>query len=155
MNLDITIQIPELWGKNVFRKKHWGHINFIIGPNGTGKTWFGKVLLSQCKSNGLKPKLLSTQRLMGVEDDRSFLMKETYHERDGLDISYLAERHKKLGEIDDGVAAMALYILKEKIDIRTKIEACLSQLLQTSIRLDEESGFLKPTLINWVVGASH
>ena len=43
MHLSIRIKIPYLWGEQEFSKDKWGCTNFLVGPNGTGKTVFGGI----------------------------------------------------------------------------------------------------------------
>jgi ATP-dependent protease Clp ATPase subunit len=42
--IEITIQLPELWGDRSFVKNEWGNINLLVGANGTGKTLFAEQL---------------------------------------------------------------------------------------------------------------
>ena len=37
MRLAVNISIPQIWGEGVFRRNEWGDINFLVGPNGSGK----------------------------------------------------------------------------------------------------------------------
>lgn len=43
------MSLPVLWG-GTFTKNEWGHVNFLIGPNGTGKTLFATELKKKCRN---------------------------------------------------------------------------------------------------------
>ena len=40
MNLTVSVALSYLWDGQVFEKSEWGFLNFLVGPNGTGKTLF-------------------------------------------------------------------------------------------------------------------
>jgi pantothenate kinase-related protein Tda10 len=65
MNLSVQISIPFLWDGQTFHKDEWGAINFLVGPNGTGKTLFAEQLRTQCQNQGMIPRYLSGERLYG------------------------------------------------------------------------------------------
>lgn len=45
MEIPLTLSIPYLWGENNdIKKNDWGSINYLVGPNGTGKSLFGEKL---------------------------------------------------------------------------------------------------------------
>ncbi len=50
--LNVKIKLPFLWGKEVFKKNSWSHINLILGPNGSGKSLLAKAIQSQFMENG-------------------------------------------------------------------------------------------------------
>lgn len=141
MNLSITISIPDLWGEQKFEKNEWGSINYLVGPNATGKTRFAEQLKQQCNGQGFKVRYLSSERLAGLE-------KQQYGHfgysniTEGLNIKYFP-RYKNEG-LSYGLAADAFVILKQKLDVKIRIEATLSQLFGRGIRLAEEGGFLNP-----------
>jgi len=143
MNLKVNISIPDLWGEQSFQKDVWGSINYLVGPNGTGKTRFAEKLKEQCQSQGLKVRYLSTERLTGLERQRYEYFGYSLLEK-GLDITHFPQL-KNFGK-NYGLSADAFVILKEKLDIRIRIEATLSQLFGRRIRLAEEGGFLKPKI---------
>ncbi len=143
MNLKVNISIPDLWGDQSFQKDVWGSINYLVGPNGTGKTRFAEELKKQCQSQGLKVRYLSTERLAGLERQRYEFFGYSLLEK-GLDITRFPQL-KSYG-MNYGLSADAFVILEEKLDIRMKIEATLSQLFGRRIRLAEEGGFLKPKI---------
>lgn len=67
MHLNVNIEIPFLWGNKIFKKGEWSNINFLIGPNGTGKSIFAEKLKSICIQAGLKVRYLNAERLSGFE----------------------------------------------------------------------------------------
>ncbi|MBL7083912.1 MAG: AAA family ATPase [Candidatus Aminicenantes bacterium] len=143
MNLEIAISIPDLWGEQIFQKNEWSSINYLVGPNATGKTRFVEELNKQCKNQGLKVRYLSSERLFGLERKRYDLFGHTALNQ-GFDFRVFQE-YKRQG-LEFGLAGDAFPILKEKIDIKIKIEATLSQLFSRKIRLAEEGGFLNPKI---------
>ena len=60
MQVDIRIEIPELWGANQFHKNIWPDINYFVGQNGTGKSLFALQLNEKLKQTSLKVKYLSS-----------------------------------------------------------------------------------------------
>jgi len=149
MNLNINISIPDLWAEQRFQKNEWGSINYLVGPNATGKTRFAEQLKQQCQSQGLKIRYLSSERLSGLERQQYGLFGYSNISR-GLDIGQFTE-YKNQG-LNYGLSAGAFAILKEKLDVKIKIEATLSQLFGRQIRLAEEGGFLKPKIQRIEVG---
>ncbi|OGU63991.1 MAG: hypothetical protein A2440_10505 [Stygiobacter sp. RIFOXYC2_FULL_38_25] len=153
INIPISIQIPELWQGKTFSKNDWGSINLVVGPNGTGKSLFADQLKIQLAQNGYKVRLLNAERLSGLEK-----MDYTYYThgsqfRLGLNISQFNEL-KQYGE-NYGLSSSAFVILKERLDIRVKIEALFSDIFNKTIRLVEEGGFLKPKIQNNSGGAEY
>lgn len=149
MNLNIDISIPDLWGEQRFKKNEWGSINFLVGSNATGKTRFAEQLNQQCRNQRLKVRYLNSERLAGLEKQQYGLFGYSNLYR-GLDIGQFNE-YKSQG-LNYGLAADAFATLKEKLDVRIKIEATLSQLFGRRIRLAEEGGFLNPKVQRIEVG---
>ena len=143
MNLNINISIPDLWGEQRFQKNEWGSINYLVGPNATGKTRFAEQLKKQCQNQGLKVRHLSSERLAGFEKQQYGLFAYSHLFR-GLDTGQFAQYISQGKEY--GLSADAFAILKERLDLRIRIEAILSQLFGRRIRLAEEGGFLKPKI---------
>ncbi|MBR3568731.1 MAG: hypothetical protein IKN94_10705 [Salinivirgaceae bacterium] len=65
---------------------------------------------------------------------------------EGLNISYFSN-YKDYGQ-KYGLSTYSFIILKERLDVKIKIEALLSDLFRKTIRLVEEGGFLKPKIQN-------
>lgn len=144
MDIDIRIQLPKLW-PGEFVKTSWNSINFIVGPNGTGKSLFSEQIRNQLNKRGFKTRLLSAERLAGFERTSYsyFSNSELYQ---GLNISHFKD-YKSFGN-EYGLSTPAFVLLKQRLDIRIRIEAILSDLFKKNIRLDEEGGFLKPKMQN-------
>jgi hypothetical protein len=67
MNIPVTVRIEDLWGTQEFSKTEWGGVNYLVGPNGSGKTRFAEPLKQALSSAGMKPRYLSAERLAGLE----------------------------------------------------------------------------------------
>lgn len=145
INIPINIQLPNLWQTKTFVKNDWGEINLIVGPNGTGKSLFADQLKQQLTRKGYKTRLLNAERLSGLEkQDYSYFGSSNFNQ--GLNISQFSTL-KSNGE-NYGLSTTAFIILKERLDVRVKIEALLSDIFDKTIRLVEEGGFLKPKIQN-------
>ncbi|MFD0992018.1 ATP-dependent nuclease [Tenacibaculum geojense] len=145
INIPISINIPDLWNTEVFNKNEWGKINLIVGPNGTGKSLFAEQLKSKLTNQGYKTRMLNAERLSGFEKQSYSAYGSSNFER-GLNISNFSSI-KSNGE-SYGLSSSAFIILKERLDIRIKIEALLSDIFDKTIRLVEEGGYLKPKIQN-------
>lgn len=143
VNLEIVIRIPELWGAQEFKKDTWAPVNFLVGPNGTGKTLFAERLKEQCQRNNLQVRYLNAERITGFERYDYSGMIHSYITR-GLDLGQLPT-YKGLG-LTHGAGADAFLVLREKLDVRLRIEAILEDYLRRRIRLCEEGGFLRTKL---------
>lgn len=143
INIEIDIKLPELWKDKTFAKKDWGAINLIVGSNGTGKSLFADQLNIQLKNKGYQVRLLNAERLSGFEK-KSYSYFQSGSLEQGLHIGNF-EQLKSNGEAF-GLSSSAFIILKERLDIRIKIEAILSDIFNKTIRLVEIGGFLKPMI---------
>lgn len=142
INIPIQIQLPDIW-QGTFQKNTWNCINYIVGANGTGKSLFSVKLKDALSAQRLKVRLLSAERLAGFEkSDYSYFSNSQVNQ--GLNISNF-NQIKKYGS-QYGLSSSAFVILKERLDIRIKIEALLSDLFNKTIKLAEEGGFLKPKM---------
>lgn len=142
MHLPIQVSLPFLWGGQTFQKDEWGSLNFLVGPNGTGKTLFAEQLVAQCRSRGLTPRYLNAERLIGLEKTNPTFLGSYGPMHRGIDMSNPLAFTQ--GAEHTGLSFDAFFLLKDKLDVRVKLEAALSQLLGRRIRLAEEGGFLKP-----------
>ena len=142
MNIQINIQLPQIW-QGTFTKNEWNSINFIVGANGTGKTLLSNALRDKLRERGYNARILSAERLAGFEKE-SYDYFTSSQIRKGLNISNFGE-YKNFGN-QYGLSSSAFIILRERLDIRIKIEAILSDLFKKSIRLVEEGGFLRPKM---------
>ena len=146
INIPISVQIPDLWNANTFTKNEWGNINLIVGPNGTGKSLFAEQIKLELTKNGYRPRLLNAERLSGLEKQEYTYFTIGDRFKQGLNISEFPQL-KSQGE-NFGLSSSAFVILKEKLDVRIKIEALISDIFHKTIRLVEEGGFLKPKIQN-------
>jgi len=145
VEIPFEAKLPFLWGEGTFQKNEWSYVNFLVGPNGTGKTLFAEQLIQACPRAGLRTRYLSAERLSGFE-------KRAY--ANAIGISGGLERGINLAQIgqfanraeNSGLSAGAFAILKQKLDVRIRIEATLSELFNRRIMLVEEEGFLRPRL---------
>ena len=67
MHIQVTARIEDLWGDQEFSKSEWGGVNYLVGPNGSGKTRFANPLKKALSTAGFKPRYLSAERLAGLE----------------------------------------------------------------------------------------
>lgn len=144
VNIPVKISVPEIW-KGQFEKENWNPVNFIVGANGTGKSLFSEQLKQELQRGKLKVRLLTAERLAGFEKS-DYAYFSSGGMTSGLNISNFSD-YKNFGE-QYGLSTSAFVILKERLDIRIKIEALLSDLFKKTIRLVEEGGFLKPKMQN-------
>lgn len=144
MNIPINIQLPKIW-QGEFVKNEWNPVNFIVGANGTGKSLLSNELKTQFERKGFKVRLLTAERLSGFEKT-SYAYFVDSQLNNGLNLSSI-DKYKNYGK-QYGLSTSAFITLKERLDIRIKIEALLSDLFKKTIRLVEEGGYLKPKMQN-------
>lgn len=138
----VTISIPMLWGEGSFVKDRWGYINYIVGANGTGKSLLAEQIKNHFNGAGFFPRYLNAERLTGLGKDVGHYGGGNL--AGGFNISQFdsLKQHAESG----GLSSSAIIILKERLDVRIKIEALLSDIFGKTIRLAEEGGFLKPVM---------
>ena len=135
IELNLKFQLPLPWKDKVFETNHVGSINFLVGPNGTGKSQFARKLV-ECLNN---PRILGTDRLSGMEQIRPFRSIMGDHFAQGFDkneFPYLKEAGTEGSGID------TLVLLEERMDLRIQVEATLSHLFDREIILEWDSGRL-------------
>ena len=77
INIPVKIELPEIY-EGTFKKNEWNFLNFIVGPNGTGKSLFSEKLKQQLQLVGnrlpqqhsnpqFRVRLLTAERLAGFE----------------------------------------------------------------------------------------
>lgn len=143
IELPIRITLPYLWGASPFEKNQWGYLNFLIGANGTGKSIVAEQILQQANQHGFKSRYLNAERLSGLER-QSYSHFASSQMEQGYQIPYFPTYVSQA--VQFGLASSAFVLLKQKLDLRTRIEATLSQLFGRNLTLSQETGFLKPTL---------
>lgn len=152
IELQLNLQVP--WKNENFEMSKIGYINYLVGPNGAGKSQFSEQLKIFFNSKGLKCRVLSADRLTGL----GFSTKPNIHSNNGHYVASQLSFHDGFGKkefanykqgaefLDTGVDAFVL--LEEKLDLKIKIEAILSQVLHRDIRLEWDSGKLVPMTYN-------
>lgn len=152
MELQLKIELPMLWGDTSFERNTWGAINYCVGPNGTGKSLFADQLKAQLAAKQLKPRLISADRLMGLERHEDYWGRRR-RPGEGLDIGQFQQTKREAEQ--KGLISDSFILIREKLDIRIRIEAFLSTLFARRIRLVEQGGFLVPKIINVANGAEY
>lgn len=142
MELPVTIRLPVLWDGE-FKKTEWGFVNFLIGPNGTGKTLFALELKRNLEQHGLQPRYLNAERLAGLER-QNYGQFGSSNLQQGFEIRQY-ETYKTHGR-EYGLSGDAFILLNEKMDLRSRVEATLSQLFDRELSLSTETGSLQPKL---------
>ncbi|MCR4436126.1 MAG: AAA family ATPase [Clostridiales bacterium] len=143
MQITVNINLPFLWKEQVLQKNEWGPITYVVGPNGTGKTQFAEQLKNQFKNSGLNVRYLSAERMAGLERQSYSYFTNNSLDR-GLNIGDF-NQYKHFGT-EYGLMADSWIIIKNKLDVRVRIEAVLSQMFNRQIRLSEQGGFLMPRI---------
>lgn len=149
INNNVNISIPVLWGEQQFIKNEWGEINYIVGANGTGKSLLAEQIKNHFSNNGFTSRYLSAERLVGLEKQNEGRFGGGTM-GNGFDISLFADLKQRAE--NTGLSSSAFIVLKERLDIRLKIEALLSDIFGKTIRLAEEGGYLKPKMQNREAG---
>ncbi len=150
-NKVVEFQLPTPWIPGItFRREFWGYINFLVGPNGSGKTRFASELISRFDGN---KRFLRADRLVGL-----------YHKNNmghwGSARNYQGFSRSEFGNLKSeaqqtGIGGDAFILLEEKLDLRIRIEATLSQIFNREIRLEWDSGKLIPKAYNLRVGGEY
>lgn len=143
--LNLDIQLPKPWKDATFKTEKVGYINFLVGPNGTGKSSFTEAL----KSKVPHCRVLNSDRLAGLffkQGGNSHVFLSNQNNANGIDKGHF--KHLKTGSESIGIGIDAFVILEEKLDVRIRVEATLSQILNREIRLEWDSGRLLPKAYN-------
>ena len=152
MNIPVRSKIPDMWGNFEFVKSEWGSLNYLVGPNGGGKTRFAEAVRPQLHIAQLLPRYLSAERLMGFERHSQAFGFGTPLSQ-GLNIGEFS--HLQLFGEQQGLSADALIILKQRLNVRIKVETFLSSIIGRRIRLAEEGGFLNPKVRRIIGGEEY
>lgn len=137
------IQLPPPWptGKT-FRFDELPPLTWLVGPNGTGKSRLLRTLRDHSGLAILKPRLVSTDRLSSARTDESISHIWGSHSAQGLQKSQF-ERLVNANHRDGSIVG-TITLLYQRPDLRIRIEATLSQLLNRYIKLDMTDGRLIP-----------
>lgn len=161
IDLNITFNLPKPWNNETFSIQQIGTINYMVGANGTGKSQFAEQLKNYFNSQGKKCRLLSADRLAGMgfgtkgninnASGNYVVSHPSFHE--GYNKSHFMQYKQGAEYLDTG--ADVFILLEEKLDLKIKIEAILSQVLNRDIRLEWEDGKLKPMTYNSRQGSEY
>ena len=143
IHLSLSITLPTPWNGEIFNVKEIGAVNFLVGPNGTGKSQFAHALLSKLRQRGDSARLLSTDRLHGMEQSRSFDRFVGDHFNRGYRKDEF-DYYRTAGL--EGAGIDTVLLLEERIDLRIQVEATLSQIFDREILLEWDSGNLMPRI---------
>lgn len=148
IDLELNLQIP--WKNENLKMQKIGYINYLVGANGSGKSQFSEQLKNFFNSRGLKCRVLSADRLTGFgfsnkpHLDGYAASQSNFH--NGFNKQNFLQYKQGAENMDTG--ADAFILLEEKLDLKIKIEAILSQVLHRDIRLEWDSGKLVPMTYN-------
>lgn len=137
--LSVRVSIPHLWGGQPFQREEWSPITWLVGPNGTGKTSLAEKLEPL-----LSARMFNSRRLAGFGKDDQHWVGNSIQE--GLQLG----RHRSNWESQSrrrGDALAVWYVLRDKPDVRLRVEAVIDRLLGLRILLAEEAGFLQPYVV--------
>ena len=133
----LKFPLPEPWKAAEFQIEQFGVMNFLVGPNGSGKTRFAEEL----RRNLPNSRFLGTDRLSGITKNEGLgIFGEPFG--GGLQKNYF-QRFKDAG-INLGFGIDTFVLLEERPDIRVSVEATLSYLFNRNILLEWDSGNLIP-----------
>jgi hypothetical protein len=152
VEIPVQIDLPMLWSSGPFTRTSWGTVNFLVGPNGTGKSLFADQLRRSCESRGLRPRYLNAERLAGLEKQAYGNFGFTQLQQ-GYHIGQFAD-YKNNARVY-GLSSDSFVLLKEKLDLRVRVEATLSQLFGRRLRLVEEGGYMKPKVQSALSGRDY
>lgn len=134
----LQISLPLPWKNKVFQTNQISAINYLVGPNGSGKTQFAKSLAGKLSGS----RLLGTDRLTGLNQDAlAPILGDTF--RRGYAQNQF-QHYRDAGKAGSGIDTVVL--LQERLDLRIKVEATLSNLFHRSIYLHWDSGYLIPQM---------
>ncbi|MDE0447656.1 MAG: AAA family ATPase [Spirochaetaceae bacterium] len=139
----MSISLPKPWNGEVFKAEQVGAVNFLVGPNGSGKSQFAHVLLQELRHNDQSARLLSTDRLMGMEQSRSIDNFVGDHFSSGY-LKREFEDYRMAGS--EGAGIDTILLLEERMDLRIQVEATLNQIFNREILLEWDSGYLMPRI---------
>jgi len=147
MEQNIQISLEGLWGSEEFSNSEWEGINYLVGPNGTGKTRFVEKIEDKFRKNSdLNVRYLNAERLSGMEsksNSATNLISSSKLEP-GVDLSRrdgIERQAKNAGNAIDSYTA-----LLDNLDIKISVEALISSLFDRNLNLREEGGYVVPKL---------
>ncbi len=148
----ITIDLPTPWSQGKFEAKMVGPINYLVGPNGSGKSRFAVELLLHLKNRPSGARLLGTDRLREMADPG----KLGQYYGDSFSSGYAKSHFDALREAGaEGSGIDTILLLEDRMDLRIRIEATLSQLFGRDVVLEWDSGNLVPKAVRRKGGESY
>jgi predicted ATPase len=142
--MPIVVNLPLPWPPNTTftLDDDLPAITWLVGANGTGKSRFLRELSTHTELARFGPRLVSTDRLSAVRSDDT--AKGVWGDRSegGIGKGYFS-RIANLSQ-RDGSLLGTVVLLHERSDLRMRVEATLSQLLDRHIRLEMFDGNLLP-----------
>ena len=102
IHIPVSIKLPFLWGKTVFRKNSWCEVNLIVGPNGAGKTLLAEQLAAQFEASGRRVYYLRSER--GAKDDVYEFLKANPQVREKIEeiLSGMFGKFIRFEELENG-----------------------------------------------------
>lgn len=131
----ISFSLPPPWRNKKFETPCIGAINFLVGPNASGKSRFA----TQLQAHLGDARILGTERLSGMEQGPGLRTVIGDHLRDGFPKNAFGSL-KQAGIQGSGLDTIVL--LSERTDLRIQVEATLSHLFDRKIVLEWDSGYL-------------
>jgi hypothetical protein len=142
--LNLDFELPSPWIGKRFTTSRVAFVNYLVGPNGSGKSRFADKLREALSARGLSGvRLLGTDRLRGLEKNQGMGFLGSSFDQ-GFQKGHFA-LYKSAGNLGFGIDSIVL--LAEKLDLRVRIEATLSDLFNRRIMLDWDAGFLIPKAV--------
>ncbi len=140
----IAFELPAPWSQEPFHIDQIGPVNYLVGPNGSGKTRFASELLKTLHSRPGGARLLSTDRLMGMANPGSI----GPYFGDNFNSGYAKSHFKQLRRAGtEGSGIDTILLLEDRIDLRIRIEAILGQLFGRDVAFEWDSGNLVPMAV--------
>ncbi len=141
--MPIEIQLPTPWPNgSTFKFEALPALTWLVGPNGTGKSRFMRELRDHGTLAALKPRLLSTDRLAGARPDEG--TRAIFGDRLSSGLLKSHFDHWIQANHRDGAISGTVTLLYRRPDLRIRVEATLSQLLDRHIKLEMTDGNLTP-----------
>lgn len=132
---ELSFKLPVPWAGEQFETSRTGAINYLVGPNGSGKTRFGAELQKHLEG----ARLLGTDRLSGMEQERTLEIIFGDNLKEGFPKNRFS-KFKQAGSKGSGIDTIVL--LEERLDLRIQVESTLGHLFNRKISLEWDSGNL-------------
>lgn len=131
INKTLSFHLPRPWVGEKFETSRIGSINFLVGPNRSGKSRFAQEL-KPCLEGA---RLLGTDRLSGMEQINA--LRNQYG--DTFLGGFAKNQFGILKEIGlEGSGIDTILLLEERIDLRIQVQATLSHLFNRNGHLNRQ-----------------